>query len=500
MSSSNLKPTPSPTGLRRKDRLAQSKLGTLDLVFFVVAAAAPLTVVAGVVPLAIRTGGASAAYGYLVPAAVLILFAVGFTAMSPLIRNAGAFYSYISHGLGKPVGVGASILAVVSYNAMTICLVAGFSVYTQNMFLTLFGIEVAWPVIALVGIAGIAVLGYFKVILSAKVLGIALALEVVVLVIYEIAVVGHGGHEGFSAAVFAPSVMSDPGFGAMLVLTAGGFIGFEATAIYAEEVKNPEKTIPRATYIAIAFLGLFYTFSVWCVFMAFGTEGAIDFAQSDDVASMTFASITQYVGPWLSDAGQLLLCTSAFAAALAFHNAAARYHFTIAREGILPAWIGRVSARHGSPIGGVALQIAITVLVIGFAAIVGADPYLVVFLWSAAPGVLGILLLEALAACAIIAYFWRNPRGHSRWRVAVAPALAAIGLFTFVALSVAQLELLTAAEPFVNWLLVLPLPVALVIGLGIAFTMKKRNRALYDSLNTLDVEAEEFDESSKVDA
>jgi amino acid transporter len=206
---------------------------------------------------------------------------------------------------------------------------------------------------------------------------------------------------------------------------------------------------------------------------------------------MVFASMGEYVGKWLSDAGQLLLCTSSFAAALAFHNAAARYHFTLGRERILPTAISRVSHKHGSPVGGVLLQTAITVIVLGFAALVGADPYLVVFLWSAATGVLGILLLEAIAAIAVVAFFWRDRRGHKRWRVTTAPALAAIGLLTFVMLSVAQLDLLTAAPPLVNTLLVLPLPIALVLGIAIALRMKRRDPRQYARLNTLDVDREE---------
>ncbi|WP_375386290.1 APC family permease [uncultured Microbacterium sp.] len=473
---------PAQGGLRR------SGLGTFDLVFFVVAAAAPLTVVAGVVPLAIRTGGLSAAYGYIVPAVVLVLFAIGFTAMSPFIRNAGAFYSYISQGLGKPIGVGGSILAVVSYNAMTICLIAAFAVYGQGVLANFFGIDVPWWVIAGIGLAGVALLGYFKVTLGAKVLGIALLLEVVVLVIYEIAVLTSGDRASVGAEIFSPTVMFEPGFGAMLVLTAGGFIGFEATAIYAEEVRDPARTVPRATYIAIGFLAIFYTFSVWCVFMAFGSQGALEYAASDDVAQMVFTSMSQFVGAWLSDVGQVLLCTSAFAASLAFHNAAARYHYTLGREGIFPASIGRVSVRHGSPVGGVLLQVVITAVVLAFAAIVGADPYLVVFLWSAAPGVLGILLLEGIAAVAVVAYFRRDTRGHSRWRVTVAPAAAAIGLFALVALSLGQLDLLTAASPLVNTLLILPLPIAILAGIGVAIYLRRRRPAVYANLNSLDVD------------
>jgi amino acid transporter len=470
--------------------LRAAGLGTADLVFFVVAAAAPLTVVAGVVPLAIRTGGMSAAYGYLIPALVLLLFAVGFTAMSPLIRNAGAFYSYIAHSLGRRLAVGSALIAVVSYNAMTICLIAGFTFYAQSLLSSVVGVHISWIPLAVLAILGVAMLGYFKVTLGARILGIALGLEVLVLLIYEIVVIGKGGHNGaaFTVDVFAPSVLTHPGFGAMLVLTAGGFIGFEATALYAEEARDPARTVPRATYIAIGFLGLFYTFSVWCVFLAYGPDGALAVANGDDVSNLTFQSMGAWVGPWLSETAQALLCTSAFAAALAFHNAAARYHFTLSREKLLPGSVAYVSPAHGSPAGGVALQTVINVVVFAIAAVAGADPYLVVFLWSSAPGVLGILLLEGIAAVAIVVFFRRDRHGHSVWRTTVAPALAAIGLFGLVALSVSQIALLTGASGTTNVVLLAPIPIALVVGIGLATHFKRNRPADYAALTTLEVD------------
>jgi amino acid transporter len=56
------------------------------------------------------------------------------------------------------------------------------------------------------------------------------------------------------------------------------FVGFEATAIYREEARNPDRTVPHATYIAVGFLGLFYAFISWIIIQAFGNLGAVDAA------------------------------------------------------------------------------------------------------------------------------------------------------------------------------------------------------------------------------
>lgn len=479
---------------RPSGRLARGAVGTWGLVFFVLAAAAPLTVVAGVIPLAILTGGLSATYGYVVPGVILVLFAAGFTAMSRRVRNAGAFYAYIGTGLGKPVGVGSALIALLSYNAMTICLVAGFSFYTQNSIAHFTGVSVPWQVVALVALAAIGVLGYLRVTLSARVLGIALAAEVVILVIYEIAVVvTGGGPAGITAAPLNPLEALHPGFGAMLVLTAGGFIGFEATAIYAEEARDARRTVPRATYIAIGFLAIFYTVSAWLVIVAYGPEEALAVAGGENVANLVFDSAGQYLGPWAVNVMQVLLVTSSFAAALAFHNSSSRYFHVLGRERVLPSILGRVSARHGSPAGGVIAQIALTVLVLGVAALLGADPYLQVFLWSAAPGVLGILLLEAITAVAVVAYFRRHGGEFSVWRVLVAPAIAALGLFVLIGLAVTELQLLTAAETAVNIALLLPIPLVFVVGVAIALWNRRNRPERYAGFIETDVERDASD-------
>ena len=56
--------------------LASGTLGTSSVAFFVVAAAAPLLVMAGVAPLAIGFGGVGAPSGYLIAGVTLAIFAV----------------------------------------------------------------------------------------------------------------------------------------------------------------------------------------------------------------------------------------------------------------------------------------------------------------------------------------------------------------------------------------------------------------------------------------
>lgn len=91
--------------------LARDRLGVPAIIFFVMSAATPLTVVAGVtgIPLA-----------FLIVAIVLGVFSVGYVAMARHVANAGAFYAYVAQGLGRPLGVAAAWIALLAYNALQV--------------------------------------------------------------------------------------------------------------------------------------------------------------------------------------------------------------------------------------------------------------------------------------------------------------------------------------------------------------------------------------------
>lgn len=93
--------------------LERDSIGIMGIVFFVIAAAAPLTVVVALFPVIIGSGnGIGIAGAFVAVALVLLLFAVGYVAMSKHITNAGAFYAYITKGIGRPMGLGSASLAI----------------------------------------------------------------------------------------------------------------------------------------------------------------------------------------------------------------------------------------------------------------------------------------------------------------------------------------------------------------------------------------------------
>jgi amino acid transporter len=464
--------------------LARAAINTPHLVFFVVAAAAPLTALGTNSPIAIAFGGPGAAGAFVVVGIVLALFAAGFTAMSLFIRNAGAFYAYITQGLGRPFGLGAAFLAVLSYNSIQISLYGAFAVFMQSVLRDFAGIVVPWPALVLGAIATVTVLGYRSITLSANILGVALAAECAILAVVAGAIVlNGGGANGLTVAPLAPSSLLTPGMGAMFAFTFLSFIGFEATAIFSEEAVTPEKTIPRATYIAVAFLALFYAFVVWAVVDGFGLQGAVEVAKKDPTG-MYFLAAESFVGPWAKAAMEIFMLTSLFAVLLAFHNAVARYQYSLAREGILPAIFSRTHPVHRSPwISSLSQSLLALLLIIPFWA-GGADPFNVFYVPVTTPGIYGILILQILTALAVVAFFTRDRKGLSRWRTLFAPLLGAAGMMAILYFAIANIGLITGRTGSINVLLPLVTLLVFAAGVGVAFFLKRHHPVLYRRFGT----------------
>ncbi|MFF0426730.1 APC family permease [Streptomyces sp. NPDC004520] len=460
-----------PPGLRT------GTLTTADISFFVVSAAAPLTVMAGVAPVAILLGGIGAPVGYLLAGLTLAVFAVGFTTMSRHVRSAGAFYAYITRGLGKPVGIAAALVAMLGYNGMEIGVYGLLGSATSDTAAAL-GHPVPWLPVSLAGLLLIWYGGYRSIDFGAKVLGVLLVAETGILVLLAGAVLIDGGAHGLSIGGLAPAHVLTGGTAAVLAFAFAAFTGFESTVIYRREARNPERTIPRATYIAVAFLGLFYAFVVWTVIQAFGEDKVVQ-AAAEDPGGLFFTAITTYVGAWAADLMHLLIITSVLASLLAFHNAINRYALSLSEEGVLPKALGRIHPRHRSPYVAGAAQTALGALVVLAFALAGADPYQQLLLWVNTPGMIGLMLLQLLAALAVPCFFRKTDHCEGALRTVVAPAAAFVLLAGAIGLVTAHVDLFTGASTTVNTVLVSLAPAVFLLGLLLAYRLRRTRPETY---------------------
>lgn len=478
---STTEPTSAPIqGAPETAKLHRRALGIPDLVFFIVAASAPLTAVAGgQAATYLVTGNRAVAFMFIPLGIMLALFAVGYAAMSHHVSNAGAFYAYISRGLGKVQGVGAAFVALIAYNSMQIGIYGLFGVALGAFMSGTLGITLPWWAWCLLGGIIIAVLGMLQVDLNARVLAVVLVLEVLVVALFDGAILADPGPEGLSLIGFSPTIAFGAAAGATLTFCVASFVGFESAAIYSEECRNPKRTVARATYLAVGLIAVFYALSSWLLGVAAGPDTIVNpeamveagYATdgNPDPTTVLFVAGAERLGVVWGTAAALLFATSLFAALLSFHNAVSRYMFALGREGVVPSMFARVHPRTGAPWISSLSQSVLALLIVGIFALVGADPVLQLFTWLTNMGALGVLLLMAVTSFAVVGYFRRHPEAElGLWSSTVAPAIAGVLLLIVLVLGVANFNVLITGvigAPTDAMAVVLP---AILFGGGIA--------------------------------
>jgi amino acid transporter len=460
--------------------LARDRLGVPAVLFFVLAGVAPLTVAAGVIPTAYATTGLTGIpAAFLVVALILAFFATGYVAMTRHISNAGAFYAFIARGLGRPVGVAAAMVALVAYSFLQVGLYGAFGPNAASEASAHLNLHAPWWVWALIAWAVITVLGLLRVDITGKVLGVLLSAEIIVILAETIAGLARaeGGHLSFAALSPAALISAGDGtIGVLAVVAVLGFVGFEQAPVLAEEARHPRRTIPVATYLALGAIAVVYAGVAWAMSVHAGQSHVVAAAAAQG-PGLLFSLAGSGA---LSQAAQLLFLTSLFAAALAFHNCVWRYIFALGREGVLPAALGRTGPNSIPKAASLVQSFTGLAIIVVYAA-GGWQPMTDLFFWLGTTGGFGILVLLAMTAVAVIAFFARDSRGETAWSRLIAPALAAVLLGGIVVLAALHYATLLGVRPgsVAAWALPASYAAAAAIGLGWALILWARRPQVY---------------------
>lgn len=431
--------------------LEQRTLTVPALVVMIIAASAPLTAVAGGVTTNYAvTGMSSVPLSFLVIGAILLVFSIGYTAMSRHIPNAGAFYAYVAEGLGRALGVGAAMVALISYNLMQIGIYGMFGFAAASFANASLGTSLPWWAMALVAWVVVGVLGMNRVDFSVKVLGIVVAAEFLVVIVYNTMAFALAPEAPQPEASFNVADAVAPGMGAVMAFTIAAFMGFESGTIYNEEVKDPKRTARRATMIAIIIIACFYAFSAFAVAVGEGASNVIG-ASAEFGPDLIFVFFGSHAPAWFVDLANILFITSLFAALLAFHNVIARYFYAMGRGGALPKFLSATSRTSHAPVAGSLAQSVLALIVIAVFAVVsqGKDPMYIVFTmftWMTNSAAFGLVLLMALTSFAVIGYFKRQRTGDSLATRVIAPLLSGIALAYVFAQIVINFDILLGME------------------------------------------------------
>ena len=485
--------------------LKANQLGVPAIVFLVLAAVAPLTVAIVVMPLAIGFGnGGGIPVAVIIVAAALLLFAVGYAQMTRDLVNAGGFYAIAVKGLGRTAGLVTGIIATLGYNFFVAGALGTIGFFTGEVVLpALFGITLHWFPCAVVLFVVVFLLARAGIHVSAAVLGVALVLETLILLAFAFSVLVQ---TGFSIAAFtqafSPEILVGGSIWIGLLMVATAFIGFEATALFGEEAREPRTTIPRATYAAIIIIGVLHAIVGWAIVSAVGVPDAQGNALEHLAAGdMTLVLIDTYLGPVIGVITLVLLVVSLFAAQLAFHNSAARYLYALGRARVLPSWLAGTN-RNGAPQRALLVNLVFAILVAAvFAVFVETDPdgdplppVLTLVPLGLGFGTLAVMIVQAIAAFAIVVHF-RRKRDPRLWSTLIAPGLGFLSLLTFSIMAIANFTLVAGSEAvyvqLMPWLLV----VALVGGVAYASYLKARRPEVYAGLSA---DLERFDELAEI--
>ena len=482
--------------------LRKSRLGVLGIVFFVVAASAPLVGMTGAVPVAILAGNGAAAPGaYLLVGLVLILFSVGFTAMTSKVTNAGAFFAYVGRGLGKNLGIGSALAMVVGYVAIQLAIYGFFGGLLAGQMEANYGIVLPWWVWVLIAWVLVTGLSLLSVDVGAKVLGTLMVLEVLSLFIAGFGILlNHSGNMDFAAS-FSPVNIFAGGFeggaGIAIAFALASYIGFEATAIYGEEAKDPKRAVPRATYWAVGLITLVFAVVSFAMVTGLGASTVVEQVATlseggANPAAVLFALTETNVGHWLVVVMEWLVVSSLFAGLLAFQNANSRYVYALGRAGVLPKALGKTN-KFGAPTGGVIVTSVLALIVVVLFVVQNLDPILNLFFWSSAITAIAVMLVELLVSVAVIRYFMKNPGTH--WfKAVVAPAISTLVLSFGLYLLMSRFNLLSGLAPTLEesgvawslttlgWILVLLPFIALVIGILWGLINKKDEGKLSEDI------------------
>ncbi len=491
------------TARKDVDLLHSKAVGLIGVLFLTLTGSAPITAMLLNVPVVVGNGnGLGAAAAFLVATVILLIFSVGYAAMASKVTAVGGFYSFISHGLGRELGMAMGFASVVAYSVFEASLAGGFAYFLNLKLIDLFNVNVSWPVLALGMVALIAVLTYFDVKLSSAILGVALVAEVIILIVFDGGVLAQAGHGANVQLAALNPIAAFKGFPEHDKLQAGAagiglffafwsWVGFEMAPNYAEESRDPKRIVPLSLYISVVALGILYTVTTWAATSGFGSfDDLINEAQNNS-ATFFFDTSTKLIGPWSTSIMSYLILTGSFACGMAFHNTTARYLYSLGRERVLPAALGKTHPKYKAPYIASFVQTAIAAVIVILFALIGGhdDPntqaYLELYGLMALMGTILIIAAQAIVSVAIVAYFRQHhPEEHHWWRTLVAPIIAFVAQGVVLWLCLSNMDFLGGGFKFADWIAPIDLAVV-VVGLIGAFYLKKNDPKKFEQVGRL---------------
>ncbi len=460
-------------------------LTTWKVLVLIVGTLTPLSFLAGTTPLALLFGGATFPVAIIAGAVVIGLFTIGYSRLAQRINRPGAYYSYVARGLGRYVGVGTGYVAIVTYVASLTAIYA-VTAFTIAAALPAIGIlpdmlpTETFPVVFLVQAAIVAWFVWQQIDLSALVSGVIVTIEVLLVLVFVVAAFSQSGLDW---GVFSPTAFELGDWRVSFIFAILLFQGFESGALYAPEARRPEKTIPRALFLALIVIAVPQFLGSWALISHTGVEalqGSIDPANG---VGFVLDAVGGYLGPVGLTIFTLALILATVVATLGMTNFVSRYLNGVAKDDLLPAFFAR-NNRRGAPATSAFTAIALCTVITFGTLLAGGAPYSQLTPIGFGIAAIGSTSLVLLSSLAVLGFFGRKAERANRawWSTAVAPALASVLVLGALGIEYWGFSYITGSEE--PWTMALPWIVvaAFVFGVLFAFWLRSNRPSSFRDL------------------
>jgi amino acid transporter len=432
--------------------------------------------------------GEATPFVYLACLIAILIVASGIIEMAREFPSAGAFYTYVTRGIGPRAGFVTGGLMFVAYALLPPAEIGLIGSYLQSTFQTEFHANIPWWLIGMVPAALMIFLAFEGIRSSLRTALVLFSVEVFIVLLLSFIIVGNGGHDGLSLSPLNPG-SSPNGFSGLttgFVFAALSFVGFEAAATLGDEVREPRTVVPRAVLWSVLAVGLLYVFCIWAEVNGLGAAAT----NKLDGTSTPWNDLAATYASWMKWPVIIASVSSMFAVMINSSNGIVRILNTMGREGLLPKLFAHIDPRRLTPTravvvtGAFAIALALIVGAIsgGLGSPVGGSNVYGYLGFLLTLGILPVYVLTNLAAAR---YFARS----GRFNVIRHGLLPVGGAALMVALLVGQIiEQTGAPYTWFPWVIVVWVALVGAGALWLAATRPKQLELAGAVLGTADVE------------
>jgi amino acid transporter len=383
--------------------------------------------------------GANAALAVLIASIGVLGLGYAISLFARRYTGAGAIYEYLTRGAHPNVGVfAAGIYFVGQLWIGGAAVYAAFGVLLHGFLDGRVSIDVPWWVCSLLAAVFVQFLNYIGVRVAIRAMLVFAAISFVPMLVLAVAVIAQGGADGNSTAPFDPSTTSlgTTFTGVLIAVTL--FIGFEASASISEECRDPRRSVPRAILGVVALSGVFFVLMTYVISIGFGEAAVAKGAWIGDGAYLDTIA-TRYVGSGLAVVLDIVVLMDALAVTLALCVTLGHGFFSLARDGLLPRALTRIS-RNDTPwvanlsVLGSVVAMVVVVPLLGYATKLGLpdDGYVALYVAATVGSFLIQLVYLALAVVALrlVARMDVGPVGKA-WRLLAVLVGCAIPILSY---------------------------------------------------------------------